>query len=117
VERMPKGHFKKVSVSVTTAFIVAGIVGFLLFVLEKKRVIENRRDWAPLATLSSGIGILALGWIKNEKGMIASGSILATMSAVGLAKKQREARASKLGPHLIPGSDTNFKKKQSKIMK
>ncbi|MDY6795669.1 MAG: hypothetical protein SWK76_10400 [Actinomycetota bacterium] len=86
---------KNASASALTAFVVASIVGTILKFLEKKGVIESRRDWAPLAAFSSGISVLALGWRNEEKGMIISGSILSTMSAVGFAKKQRKARASR----------------------
>jgi hypothetical protein len=103
MEKMSKEHMKNASASALMAFIVSSIVGLTLFILEKKRVIENRRDWAPLASLSSGICILALGLRNDEKGMIVSGSILATMSAVGFAKKQREARALRIGSKFNAG--------------
>ena len=94
MEKSTQEHLRRGALAVAAAFTVAVIVGSILSMLEKRGLIGSRRDWAPLATAAAGVCVLVLGWRRDEKGMIASGSILTTMSAVGLSRKLREAKAA-----------------------
>lgn len=87
-------HVKKSMIPGLVGFVVASLVALTLYLLEKRSVIESRKDWSPLAPIASGVTLLAFGLKGKNRPMIMSGSSQAAISTVVLVVKRRRSKST-----------------------